>query len=90
MIISLCSHEKSFQAAGAFLASCKETVGGETAKENGNEQQISATAADSSKTITNSFSTTWSYTTSSDPSIAGEESDIFVGECIHVSYLLTI
>ncbi|GFH43554.1 hypothetical protein CTEN210_00027 [Chaetoceros tenuissimus] len=73
-------------AVGGFLASCKETVGGETAKENGNKQEISSTAADSSKTITNSFSTTWSYTTSSDPSIAGEDSDVFVVPNLNVFY----
>ena len=68
---------------GAILITCKETVGGETAKEGGTKQNVTVSAAESSRTITSSFSTTWSYQTSDDPQIAGEDSDVFVGKFFH-------
>lgn len=65
---------------GAILVTCKETVGGNSDTDGKSYQDIDSTSAESEKIVTNSFSTTWSYTTSTDPSIAGEESDVFVGE----------
>jgi len=52
---------------GAILISCKETVGGETDNENAQKFDISSTTADASHELSNSFSITWSYTTSSNP-----------------------
>ena len=65
---------------GAIIISCKEAAGGDNDTEGKSYQDIKSTSADSTKTITNSFSTTWSYKTSDSPDIAGEESDVFVGE----------
>ncbi|GFH52940.1 hypothetical protein CTEN210_09416 [Chaetoceros tenuissimus] len=71
---------------GVILINCKEAVGGNTDNDGKSYQDIKAVNADSEKTITNSFSTTWSYTTSTDPSIAGEESDVFVVPNLNVFY----
>ena len=65
---------------GAMVLGCKEAVGGDSDTDSKSYQDINVSSADSTKTITNSFSTTWSYTTSASADIAGEESDIFVGE----------
>lgn len=73
---------------GAIVIGCKEAVGGDNDTEGKSYQEIDSTSADSTKTITNSFSTTWSYTTSDSPDIAGEESDVFVGKCIFSTNIL--
>lgn len=65
---------------GAIVIGCKEAVGGDNDTEGDSAEDINAVNADSTKKITNSFSTTWSYKTSDSPDIAGEESDVFVGE----------
>lgn len=71
------------------MISCKETVGGEVEKDGDLDENVSVSAADSSRTITNTFSTTWSYQTSDDPKIAGEDSDVFVGKSLQ-SYCYAI
>lgn len=73
---------------GAIVLGCKTAVGGDNDTEGKSYQDINSTSADSTKTITNSFSTTWSYTTSDSPDIAGEESDVFVGKCFFSTNIL--
>jgi len=73
-----------------FITACAEVCGDVLAFEGSAGIGFDASAGGSlinkSQDSSNSFTTSWSYSTSTDASLAGSQSDVFVVPNLHVAY----